>query len=73
MFYVLNDSSTDISVTDEELVYVRYLEDGRPVTKFLSIQALGKADAVGIVAGLGGTGYFFSGIHEQNSKASCSV
>lgn len=52
MFSVLNDSSTDISVTNEELVYVRYLEDGRPVTKFLSIQALGKADAVGIVAAI---------------------
>ena len=52
MFSVLNDSSTDISVTDEELVYVRYLEDGRPITKFLSIQALGKADTVGIVAAI---------------------
>lgn len=52
MFSVPNDSSTDISVTDEELVYVRYLEDGRPVTKFLSIQALAKADAVGIVAAI---------------------
>ena len=52
MFSVLNDSSTDISVTDEELVYVRYLEDGKPVTKFLSIQALAKADAVGIVAAI---------------------
>ena len=40
MFSVLNDSSTDICY--EELVSVRYLEDGRPVTKFLSIQALAK-------------------------------
>ena len=52
MFSVLNDSSTDISVTDEELVYVRYLEDVRPVTKFLSIQALCKADAVAVVAAI---------------------
>ena len=52
MFSVLSDSSTDVSITDEELIYVRYLEDGRPVTKFLSIQALAKSDAHGIVAAI---------------------
>ena len=52
MFSVLNDSAADISVTDEELVYVRYLEDGIQVTKFLSIQALARVDAVGIVAAI---------------------
>ena len=51
-FSVLNDSSTDVSVTDEELVYVRYLEDGRPVTKFLSLQAMAKSDAQGILGAI---------------------
>ena len=49
-FSVLNDSSTDVSVADEELIYVRYLEDGRPVTRFLSLQAMAKSDALGILA-----------------------
>ncbi|XP_077991530.1 zinc finger protein 862-like [Glandiceps talaboti] len=48
-FYsVLNDSSTDRSVVEEEIVYVRILEDYRPVTKFLSLQAMprGTAEAI---------------------------
>ena len=52
MFSVLNDSSRDVSITDKELVYVRYVEDARPVTKFLSIQALAKSNAHGIVAAI---------------------
>ena len=46
------DGSTDSAVLEQELVYVRYLEGGLPVSKFLSIQALKAGDAPGICDGL---------------------
>ena len=46
---ILSDGSTDISVAEQEIVYVRYVERSVPVTKMISIEALDKADAQGIL------------------------
>lgn len=52
-FYAcLNDGSTDASVTEQELVYVLYLSEGTPTVKFLSIESVKSADAVGITASI---------------------
>jgi len=48
LFSLLIDSSTDVSVVDEEM-YLRLLENGRPVTKYLSLQALERSNAKGIL------------------------
>jgi len=45
---ILSDGSTDVSVTEQEIVYIRYAERSVPVTKMISIEALDKADAQGI-------------------------
>ncbi|XP_046574539.1 zinc finger protein 862-like [Haliotis rubra] len=49
-FTILCDGSTDSSVTEEEIIYVRYIEqvECKPVTKFLCVWGLEKADAAGI-------------------------
>lgn len=49
LFSLLIDSSTDVSVVDEEIMYLRHLENGRPVTKYLSLQALERSNAKGIL------------------------
>jgi hypothetical protein len=41
---ILSDGSTDISVAEQEIVYIRYVERSVPVTKIISIEALHKAD-----------------------------
>lgn len=48
-YSVLNDGSTDSSVTEQELVYALFLEDGFPRVKFLSIESVASADAAGIL------------------------
>ena len=42
---VLIDGDTDISNTECEIVYVRFVEDGRPVTRLVGQQALLHAHA----------------------------
>ncbi|XP_070563662.1 zinc finger protein 862-like [Ptychodera flava] len=49
LYSVLNDSSTDRSTVEEEIVYVRILRDGRPVTKFLSLQPMPRGNAESII------------------------
>ena len=49
-FSILIDGATDVSVTENELVYIRYVEDGTPVNHFFSIENLAEtADSVGIL------------------------
>ena len=49
LFSLLIDSSTDVAVIDEEIMYLRLIENGRPVTKYFSIQALERGNAEGIL------------------------
>lgn len=44
---VLIDGDTDISNTECEMVYVRFVEDGRPVTRLVGQQALAHAHSQG--------------------------
>ncbi|KAI4806442.1 hypothetical protein KUCAC02_017267, partial [Chaenocephalus aceratus] len=48
----MGDGSTDISVTEQENVYVRYVKDGLPATEFIDIMAVKSADANGVLAAL---------------------
>ena len=48
-FCVLSDGSTDGSVIQEELVYLLFLKSGKPLLKFLSIEAANHANAEGII------------------------
>ena len=45
---VLSDGSTDAGILEEEIVYVRFLENGIPVTRFAGIKSPDKGDAPGI-------------------------
>ena len=47
-YSVLDDGSTDVSVTERELVNVLFLKDGAPVIKFLSVESPEQADAEGL-------------------------
>ncbi|KAL3060907.1 hypothetical protein OYC64_009173 [Pagothenia borchgrevinki] len=51
-FALMGDGSTDISVTEQENVYVRYVKDGLPTTEFIDIMAVKSADANGVLAAL---------------------
>nr|XP_033965204.1 zinc finger protein 862-like isoform X2 [Pseudochaenichthys georgianus] len=51
-FALMGDGSTDISVTEQENVYVRYVKDGLPATEFIDIMAVKSADANGVLAAL---------------------
>ena len=46
------DGSTDSAVLEQELVYARFLDNGLPVSKFVSIQELKAGNASGIIDGL---------------------
>ncbi|CAG2240803.1 unnamed protein product [Mytilus edulis] len=49
-FYsILIDGATDSSVTENELIYLRFVENGRPVNHYFSIEDVEKADAQGIL------------------------
>ncbi|KAI4793758.1 hypothetical protein KUCAC02_032516 [Chaenocephalus aceratus] len=48
----MGNGSTDISVTEQENVYVRYVKDGLPATEFIDIMAVKSADANGVLAAL---------------------
>nr|XP_006822890.1 PREDICTED: zinc finger protein 862-like [Saccoglossus kowalevskii] len=52
LYSVLIDSSTDRAVVEEEIIYVRMLEDCRPVTKFLSLQAMPRGTAESIITAI---------------------
>ena len=47
-YSVLNNGSSDTSVSEKELVYVLFLDDGKPKIEFLSIEDVKNADAAGI-------------------------
>ena len=44
-FSILSDGSTDKSNTEEEIIYIRYIEDGLPVNRFVGLKSLCKANA----------------------------
>ncbi|XP_006814446.1 zinc finger protein 862-like [Saccoglossus kowalevskii] len=54
-FAILSDGSTDTSITDEEIVYVKYIKNGRPTYRFVTFKPLVKADAPSITAALQST------------------
>ena len=45
----MNDGSTDLSVTEQEIIHVLFLKEGRPTLKYLSIKSVKTADTSGIV------------------------
>ena len=45
---VLFDGATDASVTEVEVVFVRYVKDGTPTTSYLSLQGVQHANAQGV-------------------------
>ena len=47
-FSVLLDGSTDCSVTEKELIYVMYVNAGKPKCRFLCLKDVADASAVGI-------------------------
>lgn len=48
-FSVMSDSSVDRSVKDQEMVYMTYVEDGKPVNHFVDIVSLEHAHSQGIL------------------------
>ena len=48
-YSILNDGSSDTSVSEKELIYVLFLEDGFPKIKFVSIEHVKNANAEGIL------------------------
>ena len=48
----MSDSSTDTTIVEQEVVYVRYVDHGNPVTKLASIQALEHGNAEGLHQGV---------------------
>ncbi|XP_063438155.1 zinc finger protein 862-like [Mytilus trossulus] len=48
-FTILIDGATDVSVTENELIYVRLLQDGIPANKYFSIEDVESADAAGVL------------------------
>ena len=49
---VMADGSTDTTITEQEVVYVRYVYKGTPLTKLASIQPLEHGNAEGVFAGI---------------------
>ena len=47
-YSILNDGITDVSTTEQELVYVLFLQDGTPVIKFMGVESPAQADAEGL-------------------------
>ena len=47
--HVSSDGSTDKGIIEEEIVYIRYLLDNNPITRFAGIKNPNKADAEGIL------------------------
>jgi len=51
-FSILIDGATDTSVTECELIYLRYLSGGKPVNHYLSIEDIKNANAPGIISAI---------------------
>ena len=49
---LLADGSTDVSVTEQEIMYLRYVKGGEPKVQFISIEPLESANANGIQQGI---------------------
>jgi hypothetical protein len=49
---VMTDGTQDISVTEQEIVYVRFAKNGRVEECLISVEAVGKADADGILVAI---------------------
>ena len=47
-YSVLNDGSTDSSTTEQELVYILYIDNGTPMVKYFSVESPKNANAEGI-------------------------
>ncbi|CAC5374744.1 POLE2 [Mytilus coruscus] len=48
-FTILIDGATDVSVTENELIYIRLLQDGIPANKYFSIEDVESADSAGVL------------------------
>lgn len=64
-FSLLIDGSTDVSVKEQEIVHVKFLENGKPVTIFLGLITVENGTAEGILEGVD---KFFSQIGMLNWK-----
>ena len=47
------DGSTDSGVVEQELLFVRFLDNGLPVNRFLTVESVKHADADGILHAIG--------------------
>lgn len=52
-FSAMADGSTDSGVVEQELLFVRFLYNGLPVNRFLTVQSVKHADADGILHAIG--------------------
>ena len=64
---VMADSGTDTSNKDLELVYVRFLENGLPVSRYVAVVELKNADANGVIASIN-TGMVEFGLENWKSQ-----
>ena len=49
---IISDGSTDVSVKENEAVYIRFCVKGVPKVSFISMETTGKADANGILGAI---------------------
>lgn len=61
------DGATDASITEVEIVYVRYVENGLPVTTYLSLQSVAHAHAQGVFDAIE-KAFDDNGIHNWRDK-----
>ena len=47
-YLVLSDSSTDSSLTEQEIIYILFIGGGVPALKYFSIESVKVADSVGL-------------------------
>ena len=47
-FSILTDGSTDVSVTEQEAMYILFLNDGVPKVRYFSVESVKNANAAGI-------------------------
>ena len=52
-FSAMADGSTESGVVEQELLFVRFLDNGLPVNRFLTVQSVKHADADGILHAIG--------------------
>ena len=70
---VMSDGSTDTTIVEQEVVYVRYVDHGNPVTKLASIQALEHGNAEGVhQGGMKGLATM-EGTEDQEDHPDCQV